>query len=146
MLSHGHYDHFGGLAGFLRQSKGRLRAKLPFYVGGEECFCSREWTAPPVKGNFGALDREALAEADVTVTFAEGRRWSPTTPSPPARSAHHLREGALAQHDEGRRGARAGLLPRAAAGGAAQPSVEIPDQFQHEIATAYNLKGKGWSS
>ena len=72
VLSHGHYDHFGGLAGFLRHSQGRLKAKIPFYVGGEECFCSREWSGPPVKGNFGVLDRQALADADVTVTFAEG--------------------------------------------------------------------------
>ena len=41
VLSHGHYDHFGGLAGFLRHSQGRLKAKIPFYVGGEECFCAR---------------------------------------------------------------------------------------------------------
>ena len=62
----------GGLANFLRQTKGSLKSKIPFYIGGEECFCSREWTAPPLQGNFGALDRRALEEADVTVTFAEG--------------------------------------------------------------------------
>ena len=61
VLSHGHYDHFGGLVGFLRHHSGKLKAKLPLYVGGEECFCSREWTAPPVRGNFGVLDRKALA-------------------------------------------------------------------------------------
>jgi hypothetical protein len=41
-------------------------------VGGEEAFCSREWTAPPVNGDFGALDRKALGEANLTVTYAEG--------------------------------------------------------------------------
>ena len=41
LLSHGHYDHFGGLVGFLQQNKGKLKAKLPFYVGGEDCFCAR---------------------------------------------------------------------------------------------------------
>src|SRR6185295_17213346 len=46
VLSHGHYDHFGGLVGFLRQNNSNLKAKLPFYVGGEECFCSREWIGP----------------------------------------------------------------------------------------------------
>src|SRR5262249_22259445 len=71
VLSHGHYDHFGGLAGFLRHNQGKLKAKLPMYVGGEDCFCSREWTAPPIKGNFGALDRKALEEANLAVTFAE---------------------------------------------------------------------------
>ena len=72
VLSHGHYDHFGGLVGFLKQHNGKLKPKLPLYVGGEEAFCSREWTAPPVKGDFGALDRKALEEANLTVTYAEG--------------------------------------------------------------------------
>ena len=60
VLSHGHYDHFGGVVGFLQQNAGKLKAKLPLYIGGEECFCSREWVGPPVPGNFGALDRQAL--------------------------------------------------------------------------------------
>src|SRR5215471_13866114 len=62
VLSHGHYDHFGGLAGFLREHHGKLKTRLPIYIGGEEAFCSREWTAPPVRGDFGALDRKALED------------------------------------------------------------------------------------
>ena len=46
VLSHGHYDHFGGVVGFLQQNAGKLKAKLPLYIGGEECFCSREWGWP----------------------------------------------------------------------------------------------------
>jgi 7,8-dihydropterin-6-yl-methyl-4-(beta-D-ribofuranosyl)aminobenzene 5'-phosphate synthase len=33
---------------------------------------SREWNAPPVRGNFGALDRRELEQANLAVTYAEG--------------------------------------------------------------------------
>ena len=48
VLSHGHYDHFGGLVEFLQQSKSTLKPGIPLFVGGEECFCARQWTAPPL--------------------------------------------------------------------------------------------------
>src|SRR3974390_3246416 len=67
VLSHGHCDHFGGLAGFLRANDRKLKNKLPIYIGGEEAFCSREWTAPPVRGDFGALDRKALEDANLAL-------------------------------------------------------------------------------
>ena len=84
VLSHGHYDHFGGMAGFLEQYGAALKPNLPLYVGGEEAFCSRIWTGPPVKGDFGAIDRSALKSANIAVTNSRRRRSSPTTLSPPA--------------------------------------------------------------
>ena len=72
VLSHGHYDHFGGMVGFLSATQGQRKPKLPLYIGGEECFCSRQFTAGPTPLNFGALDRKAIAEADLVVTTAEG--------------------------------------------------------------------------
>ena len=72
VLSHGHHDHFGGMLGFLDASKGRLRRNIPLYVGGEECFCARQWTAPPLAGDFGVLDRPAIERDAVKITIAEG--------------------------------------------------------------------------
>jgi 7,8-dihydropterin-6-yl-methyl-4-(beta-D-ribofuranosyl)aminobenzene 5'-phosphate synthase len=143
VLSHGHYDHFGGLAGFLRQQQGKLRPKLPIYVGGEECFCSREWTAPPVKGNFGALDRKALENAELVVTYAE---------RPSVVVDHGFTTGQISLNsfekllspcamkigvDHGV-GCYADKLPEDE-----RTKAIIPDQFRHEIATAFNLKGRG---
>src|SRR5438874_1446871 len=61
ILSHGHYDHFGGLVGFLQQNRAKLRSELPLYVGGEECFCSREWTIGKPQ-DFGASSEEHTSE------------------------------------------------------------------------------------
>jgi 7,8-dihydropterin-6-yl-methyl-4-(beta-D-ribofuranosyl)aminobenzene 5'-phosphate synthase len=139
VLSHGHYDHFGGMVGFLNATRGALKKKMPFYVGGEDCFCIRRNPG----GQFGALDRKAIMDADLSLMMA----------SEPAIVADHA-------FTTGRIGQTSFEKPL-------QPSTEIvgifdgfgcfpedmpkekntgvyiPDDFDHEIATNYVVKDQG---
>jgi 7,8-dihydropterin-6-yl-methyl-4-(beta-D-ribofuranosyl)aminobenzene 5'-phosphate synthase len=139
VLSHGHYDHFGGMVGFLNEHGKTLKRKLPFYVGGEDCFCLRRNAG----GNFGALDRKAIVESDLSLMMA----------SEPALIADH--------------GFTTGRIGKTSFEQPLQPTKEIigifdgfgcfpeampaekntgdyvTDDFDHEIATSYMVKGKG---
>ncbi len=143
VLSHGHFDHFGGLAGFLRQSKDKLRANLPLYVGGEDCFCSRDWVAPPARGNFGTLDRKALEQANLAVTYAE---------RPSLVADHAFTTGQIGLQSFEKLLSPSTMKIGIEDGIGCYPDkfsqeerskAIIPDQFQHELATAYKLKGRG---
>ncbi len=142
-LSHGHYDHFGGMVGFLEATKGKLKKDLPFYLGSEECFCSRELNVPGNPGNFGALDRDAIKRAGLVVTFAE---------RPSILASHGFTTGFIPAE-----GFEKVLSPTTMTAGfrdgmgcapeklnpAKRNAVSVPDDFEHEQATVYNVKGKG---
>lgn len=143
VLSHGHYDHFGGLAGFLGQNQGQLKPGLPFHVGGEDCFCAREWTAPPVKGDFGVIDRPALDAANLTVTATE---------RPALVAGHGFTSGQIDQGSFEKLLSPSAMKLGVTHGSGCYPDRLsqadqgqglIPDQFRHEIATAFNVKGRG---
>lgn len=143
-LSHGHYDHFGGMVGFLEANRGKLKPGLPFYLGSEECFCTRELNVPGEGGSFGALDRDAIRNAGMTVTFAE---------RPSVIAAHGFTTGTIARSSFERVLAptrmTVGMKEGVGCAPAGLPEAKralttaVPDDFEHEQAFAYHLKGRG---
>lgn len=142
-LSHGHFDHFGGMVGFLQANKGKLKSGLPFYLGGEECFCSRELNVTGDPGSFGALDRQAIKDAGLMVTFAEQASiladhgfttgWIPRASFEKVLSPTRMTVGMVNGI-----GCEPAGLPEA------KRSITVaPDDFEHEQATAYHVKGRG---
>ena len=139
VLSHGHYDHFGGMVGFLAANKGKLKHKIPFFVGGEDCFCIRKNAG----GNFGALDRKAIVDANLALMMAEG---------PAIVADHGFTTGRIAQRsfEKPLQPSReiVGIFDGFGCFPENMPAVKnvgdyIPDDFDHEIATNYLVKGKG---
>jgi len=76
ILSHGHYDHVGGLIGFLEAQRTKMRQDLRLYTGGEDNFCHRmirnpDGTFSDYGTDHGMLDRRKLKALGVEPVLSE---------------------------------------------------------------------------
>jgi len=144
VVSHGHYDHFGGLLGFLEKYRSKLPADLTLYVGGEDNFCLRK-TASGSPGHFadwGVLDRADLEKYRVKVVTCEqstvvmGHAFTTGT------IKHTSFETVLpnTQVEYFKRGNVGCDLPEANAKAGGKPA---PDTHIHEHGTCFNVRDRG---
>jgi 7,8-dihydropterin-6-yl-methyl-4-(beta-D-ribofuranosyl)aminobenzene 5'-phosphate synthase len=150
IISHGHFDHVGGLMGFLEGNRARMHKALPLYTGGEDDFCSRfNRNADGSLSSYGTpLDRRKLKALDVDTVLSEvpiimqGHAF--TTGAVPRTSIEHVLPNTLVEY-----GVRDGLgcstnaymnhhfTPEELAGN------PVPDQHWHEHATCFKLGDRG---
>jgi 7,8-dihydropterin-6-yl-methyl-4-(beta-D-ribofuranosyl)aminobenzene 5'-phosphate synthase len=145
ILSHGHFDHFGGLIDYLKVHRSRLPADLTLYVGGEDNFCNRRvfGQTPGQFSDWGVLDRRELEALKVKVVKCE---------QPTVMLGHAFTTGNIERKSFER------VLPNTQVSyrkdangvGCSMPAEDakangqfVPDQHVNEHATCFNVKGRG---
>jgi len=144
IMSHGHFDHWGGLLGFLAKHRTNLPAELAMYAGGEDNFCQRYVRSGQAElSDYGMLDRRDLARQKVNVVLCESpvviggqafttgkiKRSSIEKVLPNSMVEFRLKGGAGCNWSH--------YLP------AEMEGKIVPDEHIHEHATCFNLKDKG---
>jgi 7,8-dihydropterin-6-yl-methyl-4-(beta-D-ribofuranosyl)aminobenzene 5'-phosphate synthase len=137
VLSHGHFDHFGGMRGLLDTH--RLPRGIPLVVGGEEIFCERVSLLRGAQRQFGTVDRAAAIAAGVRIM---------TEPQPTLVAGHAFTSGEIPLATFERSinptlfrpgvGCERGSLPEET-----RSLTLVPDDMRHELATCYRVKDRG---
>jgi 7,8-dihydropterin-6-yl-methyl-4-(beta-D-ribofuranosyl)aminobenzene 5'-phosphate synthase len=143
IVSHGHFDHFGGLQSFLKKYRGVLPADVKLYAGGEDNFCHRLNGPQNDLADFGTLDRRELASQQVATVLCE---------TPTVIAGHAFTTGKINRASIER------VLPNTMVEFAMKDGLGcnvshylpaemegkiVPDQHIHEHATCFNVKDKG---
>jgi 7,8-dihydropterin-6-yl-methyl-4-(beta-D-ribofuranosyl)aminobenzene 5'-phosphate synthase len=144
IVSHGHFDHYGGLIGFLDRYRDKLPADLKLYAGGEDNFCHRLVRAG--EGQFtdwGTLDRRELAKRRVTTVLCE----TPTVIEGHAFTTGRIQRNSIEKvlpNTFVERKIENGLGCDASHFTTAELQGKIvPDEHVHEHATCFNVKDRG---
>lgn len=150
IISHGHFDHVGGLMGFLDANRSRMRKDLRLYTGGEDDFCHRFNRSPDGNfTNFGTpLDRgklktmgvePVLSEAPIVI---EGQAF--TTGVVPRTSIEHVLPNTWVEYGvQGGLGCDANAYMNHHFTAEELAGKPVPDQHWHEHATCFRLGGRG---
>jgi 7,8-dihydropterin-6-yl-methyl-4-(beta-D-ribofuranosyl)aminobenzene 5'-phosphate synthase len=149
ILSHGHFDHWGGLIGFLEARRSQMHHDLRLYTGGEDDFCHRVSRSPDGSfTDFGVLDRHKLKALNVepmlseTPIVIEGHAF--TTGVVPRTSIEHVLPNTWVEY-----GVSDGVGCDASAYMNHHFAAEElsgkpqPDQHWHEHATCFRLGDRG---
>jgi 7,8-dihydropterin-6-yl-methyl-4-(beta-D-ribofuranosyl)aminobenzene 5'-phosphate synthase len=149
IISHGHYDHIGGLMGLLEAHRSRMRKGLRLYTGGEDNFCQRGFPNPDGSyTNFPAFDRRRLRALDVEPVLSEipvvieGHAF--TTGAVPRTSIEHVLPNSFVAF-----GIKDGLGCDTNAymnhhfAADELTGKPVPDQHWHEHATCFRLGDRG---